>query len=384
MNHAYLKGRSYYEDIYDRITVEFGRRNIVHYEEFYRELESKLKPDDQIDRPGNALVLNIFYLATVGDRLIDRYNRRDESIQDMMARDAAKDEQIAVARLREEPYCSHCHKLGLRIVNKTLMHRSATYNSDEPEEVLFMLRCPHCDKNSAFWEDGVAWKPEPPLCPKCSTEVSCKTAKSKKSITFTYTCPSCEHTYKDKMDLTTKEEEPDPDYDKDRITYCLLDKEFRDRLFSMKHTLEELARLGKDMKEKEDNKDVYDAVAKLKRLKIAELTPLLAPDLEKAGYIEFMLDKPEIGRDVFVGFSCLDNKSDRSDYDSRNTLKKLIEKVLSDTNWRLMSEGISYRLGYLSGRFRAYEREEDLKQLAELRLKKASTSRNRDGVAIDP
>lgn len=28
-----------------------------------------------------------------------------------------------------------------------------------------------------------------------------------------------------------------------------------------------------------------------------------------------------------------------------------------------MSDGISYRLGYLNGRVRAYEREEDLKQL---------------------
>jgi hypothetical protein len=90
---------------------------------------------------------------------------------------------------------------------------------------------------------------------------------------------------------------------------------------------------------------------------------ILAPTLEKAGYIEFSLDKPEVGRDVFVGFSCLDSKSDRGDYDSEKTLKKTIEKALVDTNWRLMSDGIHYRLGYLSGRLRAYEQEEDLKKL---------------------
>lgn len=70
-----------------------------------------------------------------------------------------------------------------------------------------------------------------------------------------------------------------------------------------------------------------------------------------------------MGKDVFVGFSCLDSKSDREDYDSRKTLKKLVDEVLVDTNWRLMSDGISYRLGYLNGRLRAYEREEDLKGL---------------------
>ena len=101
----------------------------------------------------------------------------------------------------------------------------------------------------------------------------------------------------------------------------------------------------------------------VKKPKIAELTPLLAPSLEKAGYIEFSLDKPEMGRDVFIGFSCLDSKSGREDYDSRKTLKKLVDKALIDTNWRLMSDGINYRLGYLNGKIRAYEREEDIKNL---------------------
>jgi hypothetical protein len=41
-------------------------------------------------------------------------------------------------------------------------------------------------------------------------------------------------------------------------------------------------------------------------------------------------------------------------------LKKLIKGVLEDTNWRLMSDGVQYRLGILTGRLKAYEREEDL------------------------
>lgn len=152
-------------------------------------------------------------------------------------------------------------------------------------------------------------------------------------------------------------------YDKDRAYFCLHDKEFRDRLFKIRHDFEAMAQLGKEFKEKEDNKHIYDAMKEVKKPKIAELTPLLAPALEKAGYIEFSLDKPEMGRDVYIGFSCLDSKSDREDYDSRKTLKKLVDKALIDTNWRLMSDGISYRLGYLNGRIRAYEQEEDIKKL---------------------
>jgi hypothetical protein len=278
-------------------------------------------------------------------------------------RDESKDTQIADARLSEEPYCQHCGKQGLRITDKSLMHRSEKHEIDDPEEVLFMLRCPHCDKNSAFWEDGTPWKVKPTLCPKCQSDVSHKTTKTKKAITITYTCTSCGHSSKDKMDLSDKKEESDPHFDEDRIHFCLVDKEFRDRLFKMRQDFRGMAELGKKFKEKEDNKHVYDAVKEMKKPKIAELVPLLSPVLEKAGYIEFQLDKPEMGRDVYVGFSCLDNKSDREDYDSRKTLKKLVDSALYDTNWRLMSDGISYRLGYLNGRVKAYEGEEALKEL---------------------
>ncbi|HMS23661.1 MAG TPA: hypothetical protein PKB09_02540 [Candidatus Saccharibacteria bacterium] len=361
--YTHLKERQLYEDIYDRHTVEDARRGMVHYEKFHADFEKKLPKDDKIDRPGNALLLNVFYMQTVGNGLLDRYEKREQSINDWMAKDEAKDEQIAGARLGQEPYCHHCKKQGLRITDKSLMHRGKTYNIGDPEEVLFMLHCTHCDKNSAIWEDGTAWKPRPTLCPKCKAEMKHKVTKSKKALTFTYTCPSCSHSYKDRTDLSDKKEKPDPEYDQDKVTYCLLDKEFRDRMIAIKQGFEDMARLGKEVKEKEDNKHIYDAVKELKKPKIAELTPLLAPTLEKAGYIEFHLDKPEIGRDVFIGFSCLDSKSDREDYDSRKTLQKLVKKTLEDTNWRLMSDGVSYRLGYLNGRLRAYERKDDLKEL---------------------
>lgn len=377
----HLRERSFYEDIYDRHTVEDARRGMVHYDKFFADFEKKLPKDDKIDRPGNALLLNVFYMQTVGNDLLDRYEKRERRIKEWMAEDEAKDEQIATARLSEEPSCHHCGKQGLRIIDKSLMHRGKTYKINDPEEVLFMLKCPHCDKNSAFWEDGTAWKSKPTLCPKCKAEMTHKTNRTKKAITFTYICPSCGHSYKDKMDLSDKAEQPDPDYDKDRAHFCLRDKEFREKLFKIRQDFEEMARLGKELKEKEDNKHIYDAVAELKKPKIGELTPLLAPSLEKAGYIEFHLDKPEMGRDVFIGFSCLDSKSDREDYDSRKTLQKLVRKVLEDTNWRLMSNGISYRLGYLNGRLRAYEREEDLKELV-IKTKKLKPKQTPSKAAI--
>jgi uncharacterized Zn finger protein (UPF0148 family) len=367
--YTHLQERKIYEDIYDKHTVKYGRRGMVHYEKFYVDFKKKLPKDEDMSLPRNALVLNVFYMQALGLELLRRYENREQYITDWMAKDEAKDDQIASARLSEEPYCHHCSKQGLRIVDKSLMHRSKTYKIGDPEEVLFMLRCPHCDKNSAFWQDGTAWKVKPTVCPKCKSEVTHKTTKTKKAITITYTCTSCKHSFKDKMDLTTKEEAPDPDFDKDRPHFCLWDKEFRKHVFATKKGFEDMARFGKEMKEKQDNKHLYDAIKVMKKPKIAELSTILAPVLEKAGYIEFSLDKPEVGRDVFIGFSCLDSKSDRSDYDSEKSLKKAVEAALKDTNWRLMSNGISYRLGYLNGRLRAYEREEDLKNLVEKDIK---------------
>lgn len=367
--YTHLQERKFYEDIYDKHTVESGRRGMVHYEKFYSELEAKLPKDDTIDRPGNAVLLNAFYMQVVGLKLLERYQNREQYINDWMAKDEAKDDQIASARLSEEPYCHHCGKQGLRIIDKSLMHRSKTYKIGDPEEVLFMLRCPHCEKNSALWEDGTAWKVKPTVCPKCKSEVTHKTTKTNKAITITYTCTACKHSFKDKMDFTEKKEEPDPDFDKDRAHFCLWDKKFREHLIATKKGFEDIAQLGKEMKEKQDNKHLYDAIKEMKKPKIAELSTILAPALKKAGYIEFSLEKPEVGRDVFVGFSCLDSKNDRGDYDSEKTLKKTIEAALKDTNWRLMSDGIHYRLGYLSGRLRAYEREEDLKNLVDKRIK---------------
>lgn len=237
---------------------------------------------------------------------------------------------------------------------------------DEPEEVLFMLKCTECSKNTAVWEDGSALEHRKTDCPKCKNVMDEKDTRKGKVLTTTYTCTSCGYGYKDKLDLNHKKEvEPDPDFETDKALYCLHDEKIRQELRDAKWRYDEMARLGKEMKEKEDNKHIYDAVAELKKPKIAELVPLLAPALEKAGYIEFTLDKPEIGKDVFIGFSCLDSKGQRSDYDSQKDLQKVIKSTLLTTNWRLMSDGISYRLGYLNGRLRAYEQEKDLIKLVE-------------------
>ena len=121
-----------------------------------------------------------------------------------------------------------------------------------------------------------------------------------------------------------------------------------------------------DRQKEEDKKDknpVYQKARQLKKLKINQLKELLVKAIEKDGYKDLQFGKPEMGQFVIIDFSVNDTKDDRKERDSENTLKKIIKTSLNDTNWRLMTDGVRYRLGILTGRIKAYEQEEDLVKL---------------------
>lgn len=60
--HTHLKERAYYKNLYDRQTVEEARRSIKYYDNFQAEIKKKLPKGETIEKPGNALLLNVFYL----------------------------------------------------------------------------------------------------------------------------------------------------------------------------------------------------------------------------------------------------------------------------------------------------------------------------------
>jgi hypothetical protein len=130
----------------------------------------------------------------------------------------------------------------------------------------------------------------------------------------------------------------------------------------MLHTYEQISRLVDEMKEneKKDKDPQIQKARQLKKLTVIQLGKLIEDTIEKEGYKDLKFGKPEMGQYVIIDFSVNEAKEDRKDYDSQNTLKKLIKTALEDTSWRLMSDGIQYRLGILTGRLKAYEREEDL------------------------
>lgn len=110
---------------------------------------------------------------------------------------------------------------------------------------------------------------------------------------------------------------------------------------------------------------------------------LSLPSLQAASYGRLELGKPESDRDVIISFAVQDQKPERKEYDSVHQLKTVLFNALLNTNWRLMSAGLSYRLGLLSGRLRGIAGEERLKEMVLQDLKKEGGSIKRAGIIID-
>lgn len=126
----------------------------------------------------------------------------------------------------------------------------------------------------------------------------------------------------------------------------------------------EVANVVHDEEMQQYDNPVYERVSKLKRTTIVDLNKLLIEPFEKAKYAKLSFEKPEIGQYFIVPFTLQDNDSSRRDRVSVSDLEKLIKDALEETNWRLLPNSVMYRLGYIEGRLKGYEREEDMLKLA--------------------
>jgi uncharacterized Zn finger protein len=365
---TYLRELSHYENRYDDSTVDICRRGERVVNQTFVQMQKKLPASELKQRKsGWYLQYSIFYFSMVEMPAAIRHAERDEAIDKWMKEDEAKDQRLADAHITGTTYCRSCGK-DMHVITKHYMHR----DGQKEDDILLMLECDACNKRKAFWQDGTEWEGARIKCEKCSGNMKSAHMTKGKVITTTMTCTKCGHVETDVMDFSkdsVSEEEPvDPYYELDRKRFVFND----DMMFKCQQKAQHLERLHKleaTVTDRAEHVDVYDAIKDLKKLKIAQLKELLAPIFAKQQYAEFRLGDPQLGREVTLDFNCLDAKDDRQEHQSKKGLQKLIEKTLADTNWRLMSDGVDYRLGYLTGRLKAYESEEDLKKLVEQRIK---------------
>lgn len=355
--YTYLQEREYYENLYDRMTVAYARRSQYYYDDLTAQLAKKVRqldPSDDLSSPGNALVMNVAYMELCGDELLSRYEQREPTIEEWMERDRARDQRIANTKLKHEPPCQHCGQLGMKCNYKTLMRR------DENEElVLLFFRCDSCHKSSCYWEDGAPYEIKVRDDPEDFEEIDNPNPPKKKS--------SKKPDIKDINDpyFWNIDPEHDPDYAKERYKFCFHDEQWLKRLRNMRDGLEKISKLGRYLAEEEQQKDIIRAVEQIKKFSVAELMNTLTSAIQAKHYAKVSFSAPQIGRNLTVEFNCIDTQPVRQAYQSTRDLKRAIDKELLLTNWRLVSDGIHYRLGALSGRLKAIENPDEIKKLAE-------------------
>jgi len=357
--YIHLKDQLYYSELYDKFTIEkcqwWEKRQ---YSKDISKLEGKEKEIEEAKERcfyNSVIPIALYFIKA------ERASKKSETIQEWMKRDKEKDEKIINAKEPQGVRCLGCSSLLENCISRDLLN-----NHKGKEEVLFMFECAKCGKRRGYWEDRTEWEHKP-TCIKCNFEVQTESKREKDIIAHAYSCSHCGHVETDTWDLNErKEEKIDPNFEANRKKYCISEQEG----YEIISRAEQMGKLVEKYKDEKENKDVYDAVSRIKKLTIAELQNLLNPVVENNSYIKLEFEKPEFKKDIILGFTLQDNKPVREKYDSVHNLQRLIKETLALTNWRLMSSGIDYRLGFLQGRLKGVEGEENLLKLVENDFKK--------------
>ena len=349
----YLRPKQHYIDLYDKLTIEDCRWK----ENFHKNYEHKPSKNTKgINlKAFNDLTWHFDRLYTI----LYWYDNKEKTIDEWMERDRKKDSLYENAVPPLDVYCLKCNEIT-EFNSKYLWS-----HHDEDNRVLFMFKCQNgCLPMRAFYDDGEEYKTKPHLCPKCGSELERESERIEyRKIITTEICSQCGYKDVDEFELSsTKKEKPDPNYERDKERFCLSGQRLLDYQ-TERDQHKRMSELVDKWKEKEEHKEDYDAVDNLKKLTVVELENLIKENTEKEGYVNLRFENPEMDRDVIVPFLINDSKPERKDRGSSLELQRIIKSTLKDTNWRLMTEGISYRLGILTGRLRAYEKEEDLLKL---------------------
>lgn len=268
-----------------------------------------------------------------------------------MDRDRKLDEFFETAEAPKHIHCLTCGRL-MKVIYKDL--RQAVFD-DEKNRILFMYECPNkCLPRRAFFDDGKEYVPKPHLCPKCQNHLEEKKGKQlKNKIVINEICHNCGYKHKRIYKFSNpKKKKIDSNFAKDRAHFCLSEKEGSEYISSKAQLLSLYPIIEDQVKKKNRSKKVKS----IKKLNIAQLSQYLNKKLLKNGYRGLTFSKPEITSDVIINFTIQETKLDREEYDSKNELRKLIGQLLKNTNWHLMTGGVSYKLGILSGKLRGEDK----------------------------
>ncbi len=356
----YLKDKQHYIDRYDLLTIKECLEVIDFCTKVYVEMGNKeeAKKFSLTDKAKgtNWMTNQYLFLAKAC-----RYEQKEETINKWTSDDSVKQEKYETTSLPKNILCTNCNKS----MQSTLKHLETL---DDPMRMMFLFECTLCRQKKWIYEDGSERESKPQLCPKCNHKIKLSVIKeSKDKIIYKTTCPFCDFSEITTDDLGKRRSKWKEQEEQDKkllLTY-------REQFCSEENGKEafdyvEASKVAKVVYNEEFKKydsQAYQQIIQLKKLTVVELEKLLNPLLKEKHFVKLSLNNPEIGKYFIVPFSIQDNDSMRKQEASVSSLEIIIKEALEGTNWRLMSDGLSYRLGYISGRLKGYENEEDFFEL---------------------
>lgn len=369
----YLGPKEKYEERYDRQTIKGAQ---IYFEGARKSISSdklkEIKEDMTDEQKIHEIkrVMNVYLYFYKGDR----WKKRASTIKEWMDADRDRDDRYEHAWETAEPNlkrtCEHCGCRRHKVMEKVFMHKQHDKDFKGGEFVLFVYECLKCQKRSAEFADGDPYDFNK-YCPDCESVLEDKQKRYKHKIVFRDICPKCPYSHEWEMDLREKkekkktkaelkkEQEEYEQFERDRKELCLTDKEGEEYL-EAEQNLNQLNELMKEQKHKEDNKALYDKAANTERINIFEAQKRMKASIKKSKFTKLKFEDPNMGTDITCEFRVYETDPNREEKQACKDLEALIGEAFDNTNWKLMSDGISYRMGILKGLIRGLEKEKDI------------------------
>lgn len=339
----YRKHDQYYIDEYDRQTIVL-----------LKELESiytmKLKSAQSLDEKQRLIIGEYSSTDSFYHKAVLRARNRAESIQASIEHDERRDRLVAKNPEPRNIDCKTC---------SSVMILCSHFFKEGPAEILFVFECPqgHLPKR-AFYPNGKEFYLPERRCGKCNGGLQSATRRTKNKLIFTETCKECKSRTVDEIDFP-KEEEPINEEDRGKYCTTYLNQN------TFLEDLQVVAKLAQSLEEQrkmkqEQEKYRFDAVQKLK---IPHLEQRLIQLTEKENYTKFSFEKPVFTSHTVIQFSVQD-PTDRSEMESLKQLQMAMQADLFETNWRLAKSDLTYRMGYITGKVKGFEQDDDILKIA--------------------
>ncbi|MCW1930110.1 MAG: hypothetical protein KIH62_002220 [Candidatus Kerfeldbacteria bacterium] len=349
-----MKSFAEYEKMYDLGTI----RHCQQVERISRKVFEESQDKDKTP----AMYAGILELEMYFEKN-EQWLKKKETIQSWVDRETKLD---ALYENAVAPTGIHCKECGQAISTdfKTLHTR------DGIDDVLFFYRCTEPHMGRAFFSNGAEYISSKTKCVNCHKE-SIESESSKKDngdIVVNDTCTSCGYLNTYTYELSAKEPEiSEEEFQKLKERYCVSDKEGRGYI-EFKSSLEQLKEIFKDVDDRKNSQAKYQLIASVESLTVPNLRERMVHLLNKAAFVEVRFSEPIMKKDVQITITAEDKTSAEPRHREQELLK-MIRKDLAVTNWRLMSEGISSRMGVFTFSLRGFDNPEDIKKLVEQRLK---------------